>query len=229
MPIQTRLDSLLESPAVEITWLGHACFRFRSRDATIVTDPFSSEGWGYPPLATTADLVTVSHDHPHHAHVDAVAGNPRVIHGPGEYELRGVMLAGVRTRCKAADGQIPQANTVFVLKLEDLTVCHLGDLGQALTAEHLDVMQNCDVLCVPVGGHCTIDATQAAAVIAQIEPRIIIPMHFATPGSEGVPLESADRFCREMAATSASPQARLNVTAASLPSEPTVVLLEQRR
>jgi L-ascorbate metabolism protein UlaG (beta-lactamase superfamily) len=118
-----------------------------------------------------------------------------------------------------------------VIKLEELTVCHLGDLAVApLPPEELGGIKDADVLLVPVGGNCTINATQAAEVVAQVEPKLIVPMHYATDETRGsVPLDDIERFCKELGATDASPRPRLSITPTSLPSEPTVVLLAPAR
>jgi L-ascorbate metabolism protein UlaG (beta-lactamase superfamily) len=218
---------------VELTWLGHACFRIRGRDVTILTDPYEGADWGYPPLTTSADVVTVSNSHPHHAGLSGITGvsrQPRVLRGPGEYELGGALIWGVRTTHKS-NGAEALKNTVFIIQLEELTVCHLGDLASApLTTEELTRIKDSDVLLVPVGGYCTINAAQAAEVVSQVEPKLIVPMHYATDETRGhVPLEEIQKFCRELGATEVAPRARLNVTAASLPSEPTVVIMEPRR
>jgi L-ascorbate metabolism protein UlaG (beta-lactamase superfamily) len=217
---------------VDITWLGHACFRLRGRDVSILTDPYAGDDWGYPPLATGADLVTVSNEHPHHAGLSGVSGTPRVLRGPGEYEIGGALIWGVRTpRRSSQDGLTSTRNTAYVIQLEELTICHLGDLAEgSLSAEQLTRLKDSAVLLVPIGGHCTINAAQAAQVIAQIEPKLIVPMHYATDETRGrMELDDISRFCREMGASDAAPRPRLSVTATSLPNEPTVVLLESRR
>jgi L-ascorbate metabolism protein UlaG (beta-lactamase superfamily) len=217
---------------VEISWLGHACFRLRARDVTIVTDPYQGTDLGYPPLATSAHIVTVSNAHPHHAGIEAVDGEPRILRGPGEYEIAGALIWGVHTtRKNDSNGQLSPRNTVFIIQLEELTVCHLGDLASApLTTDEVTRIKDADVLLVPVGGHCTINATQAAEIVSQIEPKLIVPMHYATPETRGhLTLDDVERFCRELGATETTPRARLNVTPASLPGEPTVALLEARR
>jgi L-ascorbate metabolism protein UlaG (beta-lactamase superfamily) len=220
---------------VDLTWLGHACFRLRGRDVTILTDPYEGADWGYPPLALSANVVTISNDHPHHAGMTGIEGKPRVLRGPGEYEIGGALIWGVRTSQRKGDGAdasgAPKRNTAFVIQLEELTVCHLGDLAQApLTAEELSQIKDADVLLVPVGGNCTINATQAAAVVAQVEPKLIVPMHYATEETRGsLALDEVERFCKELGATEASPRARLSITPTSLPNEPTVVLLEKSR
>ena len=212
---------------MDLSWLGHACFRLRGRDVTILTDPYESDGWGYPELVASANVVTISNDHPHHAGVSHVEGRPRVLRGPGEYEIGGALIWGVRT-ARPKDGA---KNTAFVIQLEELRICHLGDLAAApLSAEELAQIKDADVLLVPVGGNCTINAQQAAAVVAQVEPKLIVPMHYATDETRGqITLDEVDRFCKELGATDAAPRARLSITPSTLPSEPTVVLMEARR
>jgi L-ascorbate metabolism protein UlaG (beta-lactamase superfamily) len=218
---------------VDLAWLGHACFRLRGRDITILTDPYESDGWGYPQLVTSANVVTVSNDHPHHAGIARVDGHPHVLRGPGEYEIGGALIWGVRTS-RLRDNAVPGAttrNTAFIIQVEDLTVCHLGDLATApLSTEELTHIKDADVLLVPVGGNCTINASQAAAVVAQVEPKLIVPMHYATDETRGrLALDEVDRFCKELGATDASPRNRLSITAATLPNEPTVILLDASR
>ena len=199
---------------------------------TILTDPYEGADWGYPPVATTANVVTISNDHPHHAGMSGIEGKPRVLRGPGEYEIGGALIWGVRTVRKSDEnGHRSPKNTAFVIQLEELTVCHLGDLSDApLSPEELTRIKDADVLLLPVGGNCTINATQAAAVVAQVEPKLIVPMHYATEETRGfLPLDDIDRFCKELGATEAAPRQRLSVTPSSLPSEPTVVLLEKSR
>ncbi len=216
---------------LDLTWLGHACFRLRGREVTILTDPYDDTDWGYAPVATTANVVTISNDHPHHAGLAGIEGRPRVLRGPGEYEIGGALIWGVRTLQHRADGVRSPRNTAFIIQLEELTVCHLGDLADApLSPEELTRIKDADVLLVPVGGNCTINATEAAAVVAQVEPKLIVPMHYATEETRGhFQLDEIERFCKELGASDATPRARLSITPSSLPSEPTVVLLERAR
>jgi L-ascorbate metabolism protein UlaG (beta-lactamase superfamily) len=210
---------------VDLSWLGHACFRLRGRDVTILTDPYEGDGWGYPPLETSANVVTISNDHPHHAGLSAVEGNPHVLRGPGEYEIGGVLIWAVRTS-RAAGSSVK--NTAFIIQMEELTICHLGDLETApLSDDELTHIKDADVLLIPVGGNCTINAQQAARIVAQVEPKLIVPMHYATPETQGhVVLDEVGRFCKELGATEAAPRNRLSITPASLPSSPAVMLME---
>lgn len=212
---------------MEIIWQGHSCFRLRGRDLTVITDPFGKES-GYPPLKGTADVVTISHREPNHDSVSPLLGSPKVVDSPGEYEIGGAVIQGVATSRRKTQEHGVERNTAYVIRLDDLVVCHLGDLARSLTPEQVEVLKDPDVLLVPVGGHCTISATEAAEVVSQLEPRLVLPMHYKTPAVD-IPLEPLDRFCREMAVTEVTPQPRLSVTRSNLPDETTVVVLDYRR
>ena len=79
---------------MEITWLGHSCFRIKGREVVLVTDPYS-KGLGYPWGKPMAHIVTVSHPHPGHSNAEGVGGQPKVVAGPGEYEVAGVLIGGI--------------------------------------------------------------------------------------------------------------------------------------
>lgn len=211
---------------MEITWIGHSCFRLRGRDMTLMMDPVPAR-LGYAAGRLEADVVTVSHAEPNHNAVETVGGSPRVVAGPGEYELSGVQIRGVATPRPAGQSRSVPRNTAYLIELDDVLVCHLGDCAVPLRADELAVLQDADVLLVPVGGHCTIDAAQAAEVAAQIAPKVVIPMHYRTDAAR-LDLDSVDRFCREMGVVDRVPQARLSVTRSSLPDQLSVVLLEYR-
>ncbi len=212
---------------MEIVWLGHSCFRLRGRDVTIVTDPFDRSS-GYVMGKVTADVVTVSHAAPDHSNVRAIAGAPKVVDGPGEYEIAGVFVIGVATQREAGEGAGRGRNTAYLIEMDELTVCHLGDLGHILTPEQVEQMNNADVLLIPVGGNNTINAAQAAEVISQIEPRIVIPMHFKTEATT-LDLDPVSKFLREMGIAEQKPLPKLTVNRGSLPEETTVVLLDYKR
>ncbi len=211
---------------MEIVWLGYSCFRLRAGGTTVITDP-CPKSTGYNIGRVNADIVTVSHEHENHSHLAAVQGHRQVLRGPGEYEVAGVYVVGVRTYHDATRGAEHGSNTCFVLEMDEVRVCHLGDLGHALTAEQLEPLATADVLLVPVGGGCTIDAVQAAEVVSLIEPRIIVPMHYGTEaGKDG--FAPVDKFLREMGVTSVQSQPKLTATRGTLPDAPQVVVLDYR-
>lgn len=212
---------------MEIAWLGHSCFRIRGREATIVTDPCPPSS-GHSVGKPSADIVTVSHGHENHSYVKAVAGNPAVLEWPGEYEIHGAFVTGVRTYHDSREGAVHGPNVSFVIEMEDVRVCHLGDLGHTPTPEQVEEMSGVGVLLIPVGGHTTINGATAAEVVNIIEPAIVIPMHYQTAANQAE-LAPLDRFLKEMGAKELEPQPKLTVSRSSLPHETQVVLLDYRR
>lgn len=209
---------------MDIAWHGHACFRLRGRETTVVTDPYD-RSLGFPPLKLAADLVTVSHDDPHHATMGAVqatSGRVRRIDGPGEYEVAGALVEGVATYRDKQHGQVHGKNTAFLIHVDDMSVCHLGALAHTLSANQIEALKDADVLLVPVGGGMVLSATEAAEVVSQLEPRIVIPMYYGTPAMN---LETVDRFCKELAVEDMTVQPRLSINRSGLPDETRVVLL----
>jgi L-ascorbate metabolism protein UlaG (beta-lactamase superfamily) len=170
---------------MELTYFGHSCFSLKSRSATVVTDPFSSEvGWSLPKL--TADIVTVSHDHYDHAATEQIKGTtrrdaPMVIKHPGEYEVQGVSVFGYRTFHDDKSGEERGANTIYLIVFDQLRICHLGDLGHQLSDDLIEQLGHIDILLLPVGGTYTIDAAGAAKVVTSLEPGIVVPMHYRLP------------------------------------------------
>jgi L-ascorbate metabolism protein UlaG (beta-lactamase superfamily) len=163
----------------EFRWYGHNCFRIKTREATLITDPVG-RNTGYAMSKQTADIVTLSHDHPGHANLAAVKPEFSVISGPGEYEMHDVFVTGIRTYHDAASGREQGYNTVYLIEAEGMNICHLGDLGHLPTSEQVEQMAQCDILLAPVGGGPMISASQAAEVVTQLEPKLVIPMQFAT-------------------------------------------------
>ncbi len=215
---------------MEITWLGHSCFRLRGKDATILTDP-CDKGSGYAIGKPNADIVTVSHNHPAHSNIGAVAGGPRVIQGPGEFEVSSVLIMGIPTFHDGEKGAKLGKNTAYVFELDELRVCHLGDLGHVPTPEQVEELSGVDILLAPVGGDTTIGATAAAETVSLLEPKLVIPMHYQTPASSPKSkLEPLDRFLKEMGAKGAleERQPKLSVTRSTLPHEIKVQVLDYR-
>jgi L-ascorbate metabolism protein UlaG (beta-lactamase superfamily) len=209
---------------MEITWLGHSCFKIRGKQTTIITDPYSPD-LGYSLGKLNASIVTVSHQHPEHSFTAGVGGDPRAITGPGEYEISNVLVIGVATFHDEDRGKIRGANTAYLIEIDEISVCHLGDLGHVLTDEQVEELGNVDVLLVPVGGVSTIDSQVAAEIVRQLEPKAVVPMHYKTPALSRK-LEPVEAFLKEMGADNITPQAKLSLTKSSLPISPQVFLLE---
>ena len=212
---------------MDVTWLGQSCFRLRGKNAAVVTDPYPpSLGLRLP--RQEAEVVTVSHEHENHSYLQAVRDGAFEINGPGEYEIAGVSVVGIPTFHDSEKGARRGRNTVYLIEIDDVRICHLGDLGHALDDADAEIVASVDVLLVPVGSRTAISPVQAAEVVRQLEPRYVIPMHFATPGLK-VQLDGVDRFLKEMAVTAVEPQPKLSVQASSATEfETKVVVLEPK-
>ncbi|MGH7622386.1 MAG: MBL fold metallo-hydrolase [Gemmatimonadaceae bacterium] len=212
---------------MELTWLGHGCVRIRAKEATVLTDP-CDKSTGYSLGRPTADIVTVSIHDRGHDYVDGVAGSPRVIDGPGEFEISGASIVGVTTY-RGKEKQIESGrNIAFIIEVEDMRIGHLGAIGHVPTSDQVEEMSNVDVLLVPVGGGESLDAAPAAETVSLIEPRLVIPIHFKTD-VEKMPLDPVDRFLKEMGAKAVEAQAKVSITRSSLPTETQALVLEIKR
>lgn len=206
----------------DVQFFGHSCFRLRGRDGIIVCDPYG-RSTGLDIGKPSAHIVTVSHDHPDHNNVAAVRPMRErlfVIDGPGDYEVSGILISGVRTYHDKEKGKQRGFNTVYVIHLDDIVFCHLGDLGHELSQSQVEAIGNVDVLFVPVGGGETIGPAEAINVISQLEPRIVVPMHYATSQmSFEQPLAPLDRFTQELGVKEVVAEEKLSLTAANLPGD----------
>jgi len=208
---------------MDINWLGHSCFRIRGKQVVIITDPYPPD-LGYSLGKPTANIVTVSHQHPSHSYVKGVGDEPRRVNGPGEYEISGVLIIGIPTFHDGAGGQNRGKNTVFLMEVDGVAICHLGDLGHVFTAEQVEEIDDVDVLLLPVGGVSTINAPMAAEVIRQIEPKVVVPMHYKTPVLKRE-LDPVEKFLKEMGTELVNPQPKLSFTPSNLPTSTQVFLL----
>jgi len=180
---------------MKIKWLGHACFLINSGGGLrVITDPYAvGGGIDYSPIKEIADVVVVSHDHGDHNNVSAVQGKPEVVKGSGTKIAKGIRFKGVATSHDASQGQQRGTNTVFCFTIDDIKLCHLGDLGHLLSPGQVADIGVVDILFVPVGGFFTIDAPVASQVCDQLKPKIVIPMHFKTPKC-AYPIAGVDDF-----------------------------------
>ena len=209
---------------MDINWLGHSCFRIKGRNVSIVTDPYPPD-LGYSLGKPSADIVTISHPHPGHSYTDGVSGDPRLVRGPGEYEISGVLIIGIATFHDNDKGAKRGKNTVYLMDIEGVSVCHLGDLGHVLTADQVEQIEEADVLLLPVGGVSTINAAVAAEVVRQLEPKVVVPMHYRTDAlNRG--LATVDGFLKEMGQKEITSQPKLTLTRTTLPLTTQVVLLD---
>jgi L-ascorbate metabolism protein UlaG (beta-lactamase superfamily) len=221
---------------MELTWYGRTCVRLKGRDAVVVADPYQAVV-GPTGRGITGDIVTFSHpdDTPlprakgrttrdGATHLPASLEDAFVLDGPGEYEIRHVLLNGVRTYRDEKRGAERGRNVAFVAEVDGVHVIHLGDIAHTLTEEKLGEIGPVDVVCVPLGG--PLSPTKAAELVSQLDPKIVVPMPICEDEAACQPIVA--KFLHEMGATAGAPQARLAIMPGGLPEETTTVLLESR-
>jgi L-ascorbate metabolism protein UlaG (beta-lactamase superfamily) len=207
--------------AVELTWLGRTGFRIRGREGAVVCDPPPASS-GFKPGKPTADVVTLSRrDDPEMGDPQIVAGSPRVLNAPGEYEVGGVLVNGVAM--ERPDGG---RDVAFLIQLEGLRICHLGAMSAAEKPVLPEELDDIDVLLLPVGNGPALSARQAFDLMTKVDPGIVIPMFYKTE-QERMDIEPLDTFLGETG-TRPEAQTRFQVTKASLPDALTVVVLQPR-
>lgn len=211
---------------MDLTWLGHACFRIRGREGIVLTDPPDPKS-GHAIPKTDAHLVTVSHAHPGHSSMRSVGGEPVVLTGPGEYEVQEILVTGIGTFHDEEQGAARGANTVFAIRVDDLIVCHLGDLGHVLPATAVERVGEVDIVLVPISGADTnLSAAMAAEVVHQLEPKVVVPMSYDPDVKKKD--SPFDRLLHELGVKELTPVPKLSVTRSSIPAELQVVALDSR-
>ncbi|MBZ9572066.1 MBL fold metallo-hydrolase [Patescibacteria group bacterium] len=208
---------------MQIIWHGQSCFQIiasfgKGNRVNIIVDPFSEDiGLKLPSLE--ADILLVSHYHHDHDNVKAVKGSPFLITGPGEYEIKNVFIQGIPAFHDDSKGRKRGEVTIFTIETEGMRLCHLGDIGQReLNPDQLEKIGQIDILMIPVGGIYTISSKEASKIISQIEPKIVIPMHYQVPRLN-IKLESLDKFLKTMGQKSIEPLVKLFVKEKNLPTE----------
>ena len=214
---------------MNIFWHGQSCFQIlvsqnKGEQISIVIDPFSEEiGLKLPKLE--ANILLITHKHYDHNNTKAVGGNYFLIEGPGEYDVKNVVLQGISSFHDNSQGKERGENVIYTIEVEDLKICHLGDLGQKeLTEEQLEKIGGVDVLMIPVGGTYTISDKEAAKIMSQLEPKITIPMHYALPKLK-VKLDSLDKFLKNFGIKNLEPLKKLSVKKKDLSDEEAKIVI----
>lgn len=208
---------------MDITWYGLSCFRLTERNrTTVITDPYGG-GLGIEPGGTTrTDVVTISHDAPGHNNLELIAGNPYVLTTPGEYEIGGTFITGIPLHYVGEEHQ--RYNVGYLINYDGLTALHVGDLAHVPEQTVVESLGEVNVLLLPVGGGNTLNAAQAADVVALLEPSYIVPMHYTLPGLS-LELEDVEKFLKVMGVSNVEEEESLRVTSSSLPEQPQVVMM----
>lgn len=212
---------------MEITYIGHSCFKIKGKDLEIVIDPYDPSMLGYKLPKLSADVVLSTHSHGDHNYLEGVNGYKLAVTTPGEYEINGVYIEGISTFHDDKDGKERGKNTIFQISIDNMNILHLGDLGHQLSKDTLEKILDIDVLLIPVGGFYTIDAETATEVISEIEPGIVIPMHFQEDSVTPVTKEMAPlkKFLEEMGAENVKKLEKLKITKSDIPEETETIVL----
>jgi len=204
-----------------ITWLGQSAFKLQDKigsdGVTVVTDPYGKET-GLKMPSFEADIITVSHDHTDHNNIDALRGAPFIIDCAGEYDTKGILIEGIDSYHDEEEGKLRGGNIIYRIEIDDISIVHLGDLGHVLNNEQLEKLVGTDILLIPVGGKDTLDAKKAVEVISQIEPRLVIPMHYKVDGLAYEDLDSIEKFIKEIG-IEPSREEKLKISKKDLPQE----------
>lgn len=187
---------------MKIVFHGHSmfeisCFLSKQESVNLVIDPFS-EKIGLKPPKLKADILLISHDHYDHNNSQIITGDYFLISEPGEYEIKNVNIKAIKSFHDQKQGKERGDNLIFKIEAENIHLCHMGDFGQKeLTNDQLTSMGKVDILFLPVGGIYTISAKEAKMVVEQLEPKIIIPMHYYLLNLK-IKLESLEKFLDQM-------------------------------
>lgn len=182
---------------MEITWLGHSCFLLQdSKGRKLLTDPFDTT-LGYEIYKGSPDIVTISHQHFDHNYTKEINGNYKIIDKIGMFYLCDIPIKGTPSYHDKNKGAKRGDNIIFTFKMDDYTLCHLGDLGHSLSDDDIDAIGSVDILFIPVGGNYTLDGKEAAEVTVKINPKIVIPMHYKT-SLVSFPLDGVETFLMHM-------------------------------
>ena len=210
---------------MQVKWLGHACFLITSAGGLrIITDPYKTDaGLNYKPVNEKADIVTVSHDHADHNNSATVSGQPQIVKTAGVKEVKGIKIKGVPTYHDESKGKERGTNIIFCFTLDNISLCHLGDLGHRLGQEEMAQIGQVDVLLIPIGGFYTIDARAASEVCQQLKPKVVIPMHYKTDKC-AYPIAGAEEFLKGRTPVRKPDSSEVDLQADKLPAGETLVL-----
>ncbi|HUT26056.1 MAG TPA: MBL fold metallo-hydrolase [Sumerlaeia bacterium] len=223
-----------------ITWIGQACFALQAGDTTILMDPVPPK-MGFASGPVEADVVTVSHEHFDHNCVEMAKGKPVVLRGLDEqkktwnaidFKNDDVKITAFPSYHDGQQGAQRGRNAMFLIETKGLRLLHTGDLGHILPEETVKGIGRVDVLLICVGGHYTIDAKEAKTVIAQLKPRVVVPMHYKTKPTSDLPIADAEPFLKGWKRVRRPDQERFGFARdlKSFPEgEPTILVLPLRK
>jgi L-ascorbate metabolism protein UlaG (beta-lactamase superfamily) len=218
---------------MKIKWLGHASFLITSDSGVrIITDPYPDGvlaalmGLRYKKIQETADIVTISHDHPDHNNIAAILGNPKVIRESGTTEVKGISFKGIT----ASHGRFRGSVVVFCFTIDGVRLCHPGDLVRLLTEQQISEAGEVDILFLPIiglplVGKFTFNAAKPDLICERLKPKVAIPMHFRNSRC-WMPFPTIDRFLADKTEYQKLQSSEVEFSKESLPSSMQILVLE---
>jgi len=206
-----------------ITYYGLSCFKIQSGQFVLTTDPYSPAS-GLKSPRFQADLVLLSHNHPDHSHTKLLKSRDGkdifTIEGPGEYEYQGIPIRALETFHDSQKGKKYGKNTMYLFEIEHIRLLHMGDFGQKdISPDMRNELGDIDILLIPVGGGATLSAKQAHGIINELEPNMVIPMHYKLKNLS-IKLDPVATFLKEMEASDIKPQEKLAIRASDFKKAP---------
>lgn len=205
-----------------ISWFGLSSFKISSGPLSIITDPFSKNAGPTPPRGQT-DIVIISNTSSDLYNNRFAVGDEKtfVVDSPGEYDVKGLFIHGVPGNNAA----------IYSIRMEDMRLGFLGSLKQKeLSDGQVEDLSEIDILFVPVGGKTVCNAEEAVTIVNQLEPRFVIPMHFASSGLK-LSLDKVDQFLKEIGGAKSAAQEKFTLKKSNLTEgeNTEVVILEPQR
>ena len=214
---------------MKVKYYGHAAFLITSNQGMrIITDPYKPgafDAMSYGKIPDEADVVVVSHDHDDHNNSGELPGNPEEVRTAGKRSVHGIEFNGIATFHDTSSGKERGENIIFSFTVDGITICHLGDLGHVLSQNEAEAIGAVDLLLIPVGGFYTIDSKAASEVARQLNPSVIIPMHFKT-GKCGFPITPVDEFTEGKAKVKVMNSSEISLEKGELPKETEIIVLQ---
>lgn len=165
---------------MQIIWYGHSCFLIKTRNGKrILMDPFDNS-LGYRNDFPKCDIITMSHSHSAHSFLNNINYDTKILNTCDSFNLNSIQITGIKTFHDDCNGLKRGSNIIFLFKIDELSICHLGDLGDIPSDLVLDKLKDLDVLFIPIGGHFTIDGNKAYKICSLLKPKLVIPMHYKT-------------------------------------------------
>jgi L-ascorbate metabolism protein UlaG (beta-lactamase superfamily) len=218
---------------MKIKFFAHAAFLLTSnKDTKILIDPYEPGGFegalNYKPIDEQVDVILVSHQHADHNYIAECHKKAELFDQVGEFEFEDAKILGFHSFHDEEEGKKLGENIIFVVKTDDITICHLGDLGHKLSVAEAEMMGDIDVLLLPVGGLYTINANVATDVMQTLKPKICIPMHYK---SEKITVDFApvDDFLAGKKNVKHLQQSEIELEYEKLPHDPEIWVLEQAK